>query len=188
MILRDLREDARQLVMAMVASGEPASLGRALLSDSFLILALWRLRCSARKLRVPLANTLLRRLQTMVFGIELGNGIALGHGVYFTHPIGIVVGGEARVGRRVRFLGSNTVGTARNDGHPSIGDDVLVGCGARILGPVRIGDRAVIGANAVVLADVPPEAVAVGIPARVAARHEGPAGAAGAGGEGGWRS
>ena len=83
------------------------------------------------------------------------------------HPVGIVVGGAARVGARVRFMGSNTVGTARGDGHPTIGDDVVLGCGARVLGPVRVGARAVIGANAVVLSDVPEDAVAVGVPARV---------------------
>ena len=109
-------------------------------------------------------------MQTVVFGIELGNEITLGRGVFFVHPIGIVVGGKARVGDRVRFMGSNTVGTAKDNGYPVVEDDVVLGAGARVLGPVRVGARAVIGANAVVLTDIPADAVAVGMPARVVAR------------------
>lgn len=165
-IVGELREDARQLAIALGAPAG-AGVGRGLRQDSFAILALWRMRCLARRLRVPGLNHLLRRLQSVVFGIELGNEISLGRGVFFVHPVGIVVGGKSRVGDRVRFMGSNTVGTAKQEGWPVIEDDVVLGAGARVLGPVRIGREAVIGANAVVLGDVPAHAVAVGIPARV---------------------
>lgn len=168
----ELRADARELARALYERTDARSILRAVSTcDSYHILVLWRLRTWALRWHVPLVNHLLRRVQTMVFGIELGKDIALGHGVFFVHPIGITVGGRARIGARVRFMGSNTVGTARGDGHPVIGDDVTVGCGARVLGPVRVGARAVIGANAVVLADVPDDAVAVGLPARVVARR-----------------
>lgn len=166
-MLSSLRRDARELALAMRrgASGEvtPAT---AIGHDSFLILVLWRARCVARRLRIPLLNHLLRRAQTVIFGIELGNDVELGPGIFFVHPVGIVVGGTARVGARVVFMGSNTVGT-KDNGCPVIEDDVVVGAGARVLGPVRVGARAVIGANAVVLADVPAGSVVVGIPARV---------------------
>lgn len=158
-----MREDARQLAAAMYPG---RARGRVLTQDAFLILALWRMRCGARRLRVPGVNHLLRRVQTMVFGIELGNEITLGSGVFFAHPVGVVVGGRAHLGDRVRLMGSNTVGTAREDGWPVIEDDVVLGAGARILGPVRVGAGAVIGANAVVLTDIPPGCVAVGAPAR----------------------
>ena len=148
-------------------AADEAALTTALSQDSFLILVLWRARCAARRLRIPLLNHLLRRVQTMVFGIELGNDIELGPGIFFVHPVGIVVGGSARVGARVVFMGSNTVGTAKDNGCPVLEDDVVVGAGARILGPVRVGARSVVGANAVVLADVPADSVVVGIPARV---------------------
>lgn len=171
-LLADLRADARELARALYERSDARSVLRASLTcDSYHILVLWRLRTWARRWHVPLVNHLLRRVQTMVFGIELGKEITLGHGVFFVHPIGITVGGHSRVGARVRFLGGNTVGTARGDGHPVIGEDVAVGCGARVLGPVTVGARAVIGANAVVLADVPADAVAVGLPARVVARR-----------------
>jgi serine O-acetyltransferase len=163
-----LREDAAQLAQVLkgLAGTEPIR-GPVVAQDFFLILALWRFRCAARRRHIPLVNGLLRRVQTAVFGIELGNGIELGKGVFFVHPVGVVVGGGARVGDRVRFMGSNTVGTARDDGHPVIENDVLLGAGARVLGPVRVGSNAVIGANAVVLSDVPANSVAVGVPARV---------------------
>ena len=166
MSLHGLREDVAELRRAMTRSGEPAGLGHALSSDAFLILLTWRLRCAARRFRVPGLNHLLRRIQTVAFGIEIGNDVTLGRGVYFIHPVGIVVGGAATVGPRVRFMGSNTVGTARGDGHPAIEDDAVIGCGARILGGVRVGARAIVGANAVVLDDIPADVVAVGMPAR----------------------
>lgn len=167
-MLRTLLEDARELAVAMSAAGQGEARARAALKqDGFWILALWRLRCGARRWRIPGLNHLLRRLQTVVFGIELGNDIALGRGVFFVHPIGVVVGGDSRVGNRVRFMGSNTVGTAKENGHPVIEDDVVLGAGARVLGPIRVGARAVIGANAVVLSDIPPDSAAVGMPARV---------------------
>jgi serine O-acetyltransferase len=162
------REDARNLATALEGFGDTRGpLRAALTQDSFVILALWRARCAARRWRLPGVNHLLRRVQTVVFGIELGNDITLGRGVFFVHPVGVVVGGRARVGDRVCFMGSNTVGTARDEGWPVIEDDVRLGAGARVLGAVRVGRGAVIGANAVALSDVPAGAVAVGIPARV---------------------
>jgi serine O-acetyltransferase len=140
-----------------------------LTQDSYAITTLNHLRTLARRFHVPLVNTVLRRLQTIFFGIEIGKDVTLGAGVYFVHPFGVVIGGDATVGDRVRFYGSNTVGTAKDNGYPIIEHDVTIGAGARILGPVRVGARARIGANAVVVHDVPPDSVAVGIPARVIA-------------------
>jgi serine O-acetyltransferase len=136
-------------------------------NDSFQILALTRLREEARRWHVPLANHLLRRVQTAIYGIEIGNEVKIGEGAYFVHPVGIVIGGDSRVGNRVKFMGSNTLGTAKENGYPIVEDDVVVGCGARILGPIRVGKGATIGANAVVIHDVPPGATVTGIPARI---------------------
>lgn len=144
-----------------------------LTTDSFQLLALWRLRERVRSLHIPGMNHLLRRTMSAVYGLEVGNAVTLGYGVDFVHPVGVVIGGDAKVGNRVKFMGSNTVGTAKENGHPVIEDDVIVGAGARILGPVRVGARAVIGANAVVVDDVPPDTVVVGIPARPAKPRRG---------------
>jgi serine O-acetyltransferase len=172
-LLARLANDAVELarVAERLHGGTPGlrSVAREILTtDSFQLLALWRLRERARALHIPGVNHLLRRTMSAVYGLEVGNAVTLGYGVNFVHPVGIVIGGDAKVGNRVKFMGSNTVGTAKENGHPVIEDDVIVGAGARILGPIRIGARAIIGANAVVLEDVPPDTVVVGIPARPA--------------------
>lgn len=133
-------------------------------TDGYQLLVIQRLRERARAFHVPFANHLLRRFATAVYGVEIGNEVSLGDGVNFIHPMAVVIGGDAKVGARVRFMGSNTVGTARDNGYPVIEDDVMVGAGARILGPIRVGRGAIIGANAVVLHDVPPGAVVTGVP------------------------
>jgi serine O-acetyltransferase len=173
-LVRQLLADARQLSRA--ASGgdpTPEALSRAVLSnDSYRILALHRLReFGARHWALPGLNHGLRILQSAVFGVEIGKDVSLGQGVYFVHPVGVVIGGNARVGDRVRFYGNNTVGTAKDNGYPIIEDDVIIGAGARILGPITVGARAEIGANAVVLNDVPADSVVVGMPARALPRR-----------------
>lgn len=160
-------EDAVHLARAARREGTTHDAFRMLRTDAWFLLALFRMRRACLKLRIPVLNRVLRLMQMVFGGIELGNDIVLGRGVYLVHSLGTVIGGRAVVGDRVRFLGNNTVGTARDNGHPVIEDDVEVGCGARILGPVCVGRGAVIGANAVVLSDVPAYAVAVGAPARV---------------------
>lgn len=169
----NIRLDARELVRVEathVPTGGRLGHLRPLWCDSFSVTVWQRTREYLRRLHVPLANRIIRRFQLALYGIDLGNDITLGHGVSFVHTVGIVIGGTARVGSRVRFMGTNTVGTAKDNGYPVIEDDVEVGAGARILGPIRVGARSVIGANAVVLQDVPPDSVAVGIPARVRPR------------------
>ena len=166
--------DAVEMARAAKRAGTRGQALRMLRTDAYLLLLLFRVRKIVLAARIPLLNRLLRMCQMMFGGVELGNEVTLGSGVYFIHSLGTVVGGDAKVGDRVRFMGCNTVGTASDNGYPVIEDDVEVGCGARVLGPVRIGARAVIGANAVVLSDVPPDSIAVGIPARIIPRKKTP--------------
>jgi len=160
-LLVQLLDDARELARSYP---HPVSKRRVLRTDGFQLLLLQRLREAARRHHVPLVNHALRRIATAVYGTEIGNDVTLGVGVNFIHPMAVVIGGDAQVGARVRFMGCNTVGTARENGYPIIEDDVMVGAGARILGPIRVGRGAVIGANAVVLHDVPAGAVVTGVP------------------------
>ncbi len=165
---KDLFDDALELAKAESGNTDRRALMHAVLAtDSYRILALNRARETARRFHVPLLNHVLRVVQTAVLGIEIGKDVTIGKGVYFVHPLGVVIGGDARIGDRVRFYGNNTVGTAKDNGYPVIEEDVWVGAGARILGPIRIGARSRIGANAVVLTDVPADHVAVGIPAKI---------------------
>jgi serine O-acetyltransferase len=138
--------------------------------DGSLALLLSRLRQAAQRWRLPMVSSALRRVQTAVFGIEIARGAQLGEGVIFLHTVGVVIGGDSQIGDRVVFLGSNTLGSVDVRGYPRIGNDVIIGAGARILGPVTVGDGAQIGANAVVLGDVPPGAIAVGVPATIRMR------------------
>lgn len=142
----------------------------ALTQDGYKVLFMSRIRESARRWHIPGVNHALRLLTTVLYSIEIGNDIELGEGIDFTHTLGTVIGGTSKVGARVKFMGNNTVGTAKDNGCPVIEDDVVIGCGARVLGPIRVGRGAFIGANAVVLTDVPPGAIATGIPAKI---HEG---------------
>jgi serine O-acetyltransferase len=162
-----LLADARQLLTASQKQTGFRQVMHIMGTDAYWLIVLFRLRRVVRRLHIPFANRILRLVQMMFGGIEIGNDVTLGRGVFFIHSFGVVIGGTAQIGDRVRFLGSNTVGTARDNGYPTIEEDVQLGAGARVLGPVRIGARAVIGANAVVLTDIPADAVAVGAPARV---------------------
>jgi serine acetyltransferase len=142
--------------------------------DGSQALALQRLRQALRRSHVPVAGAVVRRVQTALFGIEISSNVELGEGVIFLHTVGVVIGGDARVGDRVTFLGNNTLGTLDWRGYPRIGNDVVIGAGARIIGPVTVGDGAAIGANAVVVSDVPAGATAVGVPAVIKRRSTPP--------------
>jgi len=94
-------------------------------------------------------------------------------GVVIDHGIGVVIGATASVKSGTVIYHGVTLGAKRicsGKRHPDIGRNVLIGAGAKILGPIKIGDNAVIGANAVVLRDVPENSLAVGIPARILRR------------------
>ena len=162
--------DAVELARALDGTSAPSvkqALKAALSQDGYKVLFMSRVRESARKWHVPGVNHALRLATTVLYSIEIGNDIELGEGVNFTHTLGTVIGGTSKVGARVKFMGNNTIGTAKDNGCPVIEDDVVIGCGARVLGPIRIGRGAFIGANSVVLTDVPPGAVVSGIPAKI---------------------
>jgi serine O-acetyltransferase len=106
----------------------------------------------------------LRRLGRRL-GIELPLNV-FGPGLAVVHPFGIVVSRKARIGKNCRIHAGVNVGEHRGNA-PSIGDNVYLGPGAKIVGGVKIGDRAVVGANAVVVKDVPAGVTVGGVPARV---------------------
>jgi serine O-acetyltransferase len=174
-ILRQLAGDATTIAKMFTGGRVDArELFATMSHDGSQVLVLSRLAEAARRHRIPIVGGLMRRLQTALFGIEIARDVKLGEGVVFVHTVGVVIGGNAEIGDRVVFLGSNTLGSAgsagRTGGYPRIGNDVVIGAGARILGGVTIGDGASIGANAVVLCDVPAGAAAVGVPATVKPR------------------
>jgi serine O-acetyltransferase len=107
-------------------------------------------------------------------GIEIHPGAAIGPGFFIDHGMGVVIGETAEIGANVTLYHGVTLGgTSWKKGkrHPTLEDDVVVGSGAKVLGPITIGARTRIGANAVVVKDVPPDSVVVGVPGRVTHRH-----------------
>jgi serine O-acetyltransferase len=105
-----------------------------------------------------------------VTGIEIHPGATIGRRFFIDHGMGVVIGETAEIGDDVTLYHGVTLGgTTWNKGkrHPTLGKGVVVGAGAKILGPLVVGDYAKVGSNAVVVKDVPPGATAVGIPARI---------------------
>lgn len=103
-------------------------------------------------------------------GIEIHPGATIGKRLVIDHGMGIVIGETAEIGDDVLlYQGVTLGGTGKDTGkrHPTIGNNVLVGSGAKILGPFKVGDNCRIAANAVVLKEVPPNSTAVGVPARI---------------------
>ena len=106
-------------------------------------------------------------------GIEIHPGAKIGKGLLIDHGMGVVIGETTEIGDNCTiYQGVTSGGTGKDKGkrHPTLGNNVLVGAGAKVLGPIKIGDNVKIAANAVVLQEVPPNSTAVGVPARVVKR------------------
>ncbi|CAB4940018.1 unannotated protein [freshwater metagenome] len=119
---------------------------------------------------VPLAPRSLAYLTRAFTGIEIHPAAQIGEGLFIDHGTGVVIGETARIGDDVTlYQGVTLGGTGFEAGkrHPTVGDNVVVGSGAKLLGPIEIGDGAKIGANSVVITDVPSNATVVGNPGHV---------------------
>lgn len=106
-------------------------------------------------------------------GIEIHPGATIGKGLFIDHGMGVVIGETAEIGDNcLIYQGVTLGGTGKDKGkrHPTLGNNVMVGAGAKVLGPFKVGDNVKIAANAVVLAEVPSNSTAVGIPARIIKR------------------
>jgi len=120
--------------------------------------------------RVPLVPRVLSQFARFITGIEIHPGAMIGSGLFIDHGMGVVIGETTEIGDNVTlFQGVTLGGTGKQRGkrHPTIGSHVVVGTGAKVLGPIKIGDYVKIGANSVVLQDVPDHSTVVGIPGRI---------------------
>jgi serine O-acetyltransferase len=147
-------------------------LARMLVAPRFVPVVLYRFSHACAKNRLRAIGKLLSLVNFVVFGLEIGIDCPIGPGLYLPHTSGTVIGAR-RVGANAVIYHNVTLGAKELDlvydpaRRPELGDDVLVASGAKILGGVVVGSGAVIAANAVVLQDVPPRALAGGVPARV---------------------
>jgi serine O-acetyltransferase len=125
--------------------------------------ALWRAR-------IPFLPRALSQITRFLTGIEIHPGAVIGAGFFIDHGMGVVIGETTIVGDNVTiYQGVTLGGTGKESGkrHPTIGNDVVIGCGARVLGNIHVGDDVRIGAGSVVVKDVPDDCTVVGVPARV---------------------
>lgn len=117
---------------------------------------------------------ILAQFNRFLTGIEIHPGATIGRRFFIDHGMGIVIGETAEIGDGVMLYHGVTLGgqvLTQTKRHPTIGDNVTIGAGAKVLGPITIGAGSAVGANAVVTKDVPADSIAVGIPAKVRPRQ-----------------
>jgi serine O-acetyltransferase len=166
-VLAEIRAD-----IAAARDRDPAAQG----VSSFEILTSWagvqallahRVAHALREAEVPLAPRAIAYLSRAVTGVEIHPAAKIGPEFFIDHGSGVVIGETAEIGRRVTlYQGVTLGGTGFQPGkrHPTVGDDVTVGSGAKLLGAIAVGDNAKVGANTVVVEDVPPCSTVVGNP------------------------
>jgi serine O-acetyltransferase len=183
-----VREDIRLGVRWHSVPGVRRSLGTGAetvaaiaLSAELQVVLIYRLQAWLRGNHIPLLPNLCRRLTMLLAGVSIGDHVRIGPGLLVNHGH-VVIDGIVEIGPLCSIgpfvtIGLNTGGPDVSFEGPTIGKFVFIGTGAKLLGPITVGDNARIGANAVVMNDVPADSTAVGVPARVIG-HVQPLGAA----------
>jgi len=113
---------------------------------------------------------LISQFNRFITGIEIHPAAKIGEGLFIDHGMGVVIGETAEIGNNVTiYQGATLGGTGKETGkrHPTIGNNVVISAGAKVLGPFKVGDNSKIGANAVVLSEVPPNCTVVGVPGKI---------------------
>ena len=133
-------------------------------------LVLYRIAHRLWRWQVPVIPRAVSQLARFLTGIEIHPGATIGRGLFIDHGMGVVIGETAIIGDNVLlYQGVTLGGTGKETGkrHPTLGDNIVVGAGAKILGNIAIGSNSYIGANAVVLESAPPNTTVVGVPGHV---------------------
>ncbi len=126
------------------------------------------------KLKIPVIPRLISHINRFLTGIEIHPGAKIGKGFFIDHGMGVVIGETTEIGDNVLiYQGVTLGGTGKEKGkrHPTIGNNVVIGAGAKVLGPITIGDNTRIGAGSVVLKSVPPNCTVVGVPGRIVSQE-----------------
>ncbi|HEX6290473.1 MAG TPA: serine O-acetyltransferase EpsC [Herpetosiphonaceae bacterium] len=167
-----LREDVRAILR-----NDPAahSLFEVVLSPGLQAIIVYRLAHRLWRRGVPFLPRLLSQIARFLTGIEIHPGATIGRGFFIDHGMGVVIGETTEIGDYVTlYQGVTLGGTGKQRGkrHPTLGNHVVVGVGASVLGAITISDGARVGGGAVVVKDVPSHATAVGVPARIVATRD----------------
>ena len=169
--IRALGEDLRFGVAGHDSDGDPSLalvLGKLALSLRVQAVVLFRIGQSAHRL-APALGAVVRYLNQVLTGADIALEAKIGPGLVLYHPSGVVIGPQCHLGRRCTIMQGVTLGGGPNGrgGWPRLGDHVYVGPGAKVIGGIEVGSHTMIGANAVVLRDIPAHAFAAGVPAVV---------------------
>ena len=124
--------------------------------------------------RMKLLGRMVSQVSRALTGIEIHPGATIGSGFFIDHGMGVVIGETAEIGENVTLYHGVTLGGTswkKEKRHPTIEDNVVIGAGAKVLGPLKVGHNSRIGAGSVVVSEVPPNSVVVGIPGRVTHRN-----------------
>ena len=119
---------------------------------------------------IPVLPRIISHLNRLITGIEIHPGAKFGKGIFIDHGMGVVIGETSEIGDYVTlYQGVTLGGTGKEKGkrHPTVGKNVVIAAGAKVLGPITIGDDSKVGAGAVVIRDVPPRSTVVGVPGKV---------------------
>ena len=122
------------------------------------------------KIKLKFIARFISQIARFFTGIEIHPGAKIGKRLFIDHGMGIVIGETACIGNDCTIYHGVTLGGTGKDKikrHPDIGNNVMIGCGAKVLGPIKIGDNVKIGANAVVLKDIPSNVTVTGIPGEI---------------------
>ena len=147
-------------------------------NTGFQAVLLYRISNWAYKLGIPILPRAINWYSRFLTSSDISYAADIGEGLLIIHGMGVVIGAKVKMGKNVKLLNDCTLGNRlgdnekRNDGQPEVGDNVVIGVGSRLLGPIKIGSDAKIGANSVVLNDVPSGCTAVGSPARIIYKKE----------------
>lgn len=142
--------------------------------SGFHAIVIHRIAHALWKAKIPLLPRMISQIGRHFTGIEIHPGAEIGKGLFIDHGMGVVIGETTIIGSNVTlFQGVTLGGTGKEKGkrHPTICNNVVVGTGAKILGNINIGDSVMVGANAVVIKDVPPNSTVVGVPGRITRRE-----------------
>jgi serine O-acetyltransferase len=166
-VAREVREDLAAALERDPAARSVGRLEMLLTYGGVQALLSHRISHALHAAGVPLVPRLLAYLTTAMTGVEIHPAARIGRGLFIDHGAGVVIGETAEVGDDVTIYQGVTLGGtgfARGKRHPTVGNEVMIGAGSALLGPIEIGDRAKIGANSVVIHDVPPNSTVVGNP------------------------
>jgi len=164
--LRMLGEDLREKARECYKSDEPQAVAKVLMSDGTLSMVLYRLMQGSRESHLGALEMVFNKLNSALGNCVIGRGTEFGPGFVLFHSTGVVINGKVRGGSHVHLHHEVTLGDNEEGESPMLGSHIRIGAGAKLIGGVKIGDGARIGANAVVVRDVDPNTTVVGIPAR----------------------